>query len=318
MRRLWLPAAQGIPALILATLLALTFAPRADAFVYWVDSGQRDAIGRAKLDGTRIDKRFIEGYAPGSVAVDARYIYWAGLDLSPQDSESSTIGRARLNGTKVDRRFIPLYPEGFSESIREIAVDDEYIYWAENLIQKPPGSNFAKSIGRATLDGSDVDHNFITELGSFPRGLVTDVAVDANHIYWSQSPGFGSGSGGAIGRANLDGTGIDPEFIPFPPGSEPVAVAVDAAHIYWFNADNIARANPDGTEVDPSFISRLRESRPMDLAVGAEHIYWAGGSGRIGRADLDGSGVDRRFITGAGRVSGIAVDRRGATHRDLP
>ena len=302
----------GTLALLAALLvLPLALAPRAEAFVYWVDSA-RDTIGRANLNGTGFDKRFIRGYAPSAVAVDARHIYWAGLELGVDgNSELWAIGRARLNGSKVDRRFIPLYPSDFSESIQQVAVDDDHIYWAENYIQKPPGSNGAKSIGRAWLNGSGVDHSFIDP--GIP-GLVTDIAVDVNHIYWSQSPGFGYD--GAIGRAWLNGTGVDNPFIPSPQGSEPIAVAVDTAHIYWFNGPNIARANLDGTAVDNSFISNLRAGRPLDLALGAGHIYWAGGDGRIGRADLDGSGVDRRFITGVGGLTAIAVNRPRGPHRD--
>jgi hypothetical protein len=308
--------AVGVLALLTALIvLPLALAPRADAFLYWVDA-RRDTIGRANLDGTGIDKRFIRGYVPSAVAVDARHIYWAGLELGVEPhSELWAIGRARLDGKKVDRRFIPLYAPASSESIQQVAVDDDHIYWAENLIQKPPGFSFARSIGRAMLDGSGVNHDFIAGW-TFPRGLITDIAVDATHIYWCESPAFGPGSAGALGRANLDGTGTARAFIPFPSGTEPVAVAVDAAHIYWSNGANIGRANVDGTGVDHSFISELRAGRVRDLAVGAGHIYWAGGHGRIGRADLDGSGIDRRLITGVKGLSRIAVNRGGGPHRD--
>src|SRR5215216_3624893 len=66
---------------LLAALLVLplALAPRAEAFVYWTDP-VNNAIGRANLDGTGVDKRFISGVAiPGSVAVDARHIYWGGF-----------------------------------------------------------------------------------------------------------------------------------------------------------------------------------------------------------------------------------------------
>jgi hypothetical protein len=54
------------------------------------------------------------------------------------------------------------------------------------------------STGRTTTARS----NFITGLES-----PAHVAVDAAHIYW------GSSSTGTIGRANLDGTGVEPAFI---------------------------------------------------------------------------------------------------------
>ena len=66
------------------------------------------------------------------------------------------------------------------------------------------------TIGRANLDGSGVDQSFIT-------GAQVGVAVDSQHVYWTNS------SSDAIGRANLDGSGVDQSFIT---GAQ-VGVAVD-------------------------------------------------------------------------------------------
>ncbi len=44
------------------------------------------------------------------------------------------------------------------------------------------------------------------------------------------------------------------------------------------------------------------------MAVNADHVYWTNGStGTIGRANLDGTGANQSFITGAGPF-GVAVD----------
>ena len=57
------------------------------------------------------------------------------------------------------------------------------------------------------------------------------MAVDAAHVYWANSR-----STGTIGRANLDGTGVDQSFIT---GVDlPGGVAVDAAHVYWTNLEH--------------------------------------------------------------------------------
>jgi sugar lactone lactonase YvrE len=111
-------------------------------------------------------------------------------------------------------------------------------------------------------------------------------------VYWAD---FGSGR---IGRANLDGTDVNPRFtsgVSFGLGF-PSGVAVDAAHIYWADggANTIARANLDGTGADPSFITGLT---PDWVAVDAAHVYWAnGGAGTIGRANLDGTGPIRASL----------------------
>jgi streptogramin lyase len=86
-----------------------------------------------------------------------------------------------------------------------VAVDAGHIYWARLT---------TGAIGRANLDGTDVNQSFITGTDSF------GVAVDADHIYWANS------NTGTIGRANLDGTGANQSFITG--AAFPFGVAVDA------------------------------------------------------------------------------------------
>src|SRR4029453_18648897 len=55
-------------------LLALAFAPRADAAVYW-SNGDGTTIGRADNDGTAVDGGFIGGAsAPFGVASDGAHV----------------------------------------------------------------------------------------------------------------------------------------------------------------------------------------------------------------------------------------------------
>ena len=135
------------------------------------------------------------------------------------------------------------------------------------------------------------------------------MAVDAAYVYW--------GGGGAIGRANLDGTGVDQAFITGASAGGGAGVAVDAAHVYWTNGlgDTIGRANLDGTGVEQSFVTGARF--PAGVAADAAHVYWAHApaayTGAIGRANLDGTGVDQSFITfdlitGVPFTRGLAVD----------
>ena len=298
-----------LAALAALLVLPLALAPRAEAFVYWTNSST-NAIGRANLDGTGVDERFIGGTElPGAVAVDGRYIYWGGYGqvAHPTEEQGAAIARARLDGTKVDWTFIPNATNGPQESIRQIAVDDDHIYWTE--VFSHAGVTPAGSISRANLDGTGVERQFIT---GFAEGAVpTGLAVDANHIYWSQSGGIypSSTQTPAIGRANLDGTGVERAFIPFPSGSYPGAVEVDDSYIYWINSrpdplsgETIGRANLDGSGVDQSFIDGFgaHTNFPFDLALDAGHLYWA---------DLGRPGVHRhdrpRGPRRRGRRSGL-------------
>src|SRR3954454_12286452 len=70
-----------------------------------------------------------------------------------------------------------------------------FVYWT-NL--------FGHSIGRAQINGTGSDDNLIPGIPG-PGGI----AVDSKSIYWTEK----SGSSAAIARANLDATGVNPQFI---------------------------------------------------------------------------------------------------------
>ena len=139
-------------------------------------------------------------------------------------------------------------------------------------------------------------------------GLAVSATPASALIYWTNFGGTIPESS-TLGRANLDGTGVDQSFITGTSTSRLYGVAVAGQHIYWgdFVANGIGRANLDGTGVDQSFITGT--NGPYALAVDGQHIYWSNYSGgTIGRANLDGTGVDQSFITGAGTPAGVTVD----------
>ncbi len=260
---------------ILSMLAVVAFgAAKADAAVYWGDF-QNGRIGRAANDGTEVDDSFVAeaGKGPDAVAVDAGHVYWAN-----QTSES--IGRANIDGSGVEDNFITGVGEatglavtgssiywsanegsvgraainGTGKSVDFIsapalpcgvAVDSGHVYWADI-------DNFGalSYIGRAGLDGNNVEDHFVTIPGtSFPCG----VAVNAANIYWTE-PGF-LGGGTRIGRANINGGGTaDPSFIG--EGSEPCGIAVFGLQLFWANSESkaIGRANTDATGLNQSFI----------------------------------------------------------------
>jgi virginiamycin B lyase len=158
------------------------------------------------------------------------------------------------------------------------------------------------SVGRANLDGSlsfwPLPNGYFPALeASGACGL----AVDDQHLYW------GDASGGAIGRATIDGTAPNQAFIAGLGG--PCGVAVSGTHIYWsdFASNLIGRANRDGSGVEAAFIAGA--SDPCGIAVDGSHLYWANQGGEsIGRASLDGGNVEQRFISGLGFPCGVAAD----------
>ena len=238
--------------------------------------------------------------AIGALALAARadaYIYFGNYG-------TGSVGRFNQNDPS-DGRF-DFIPNGSGVGVDSgVAVDSTYIYWTD----LPTGR-----IGRATLDGTNVNPNFITA-----AGLPTAVAVNDRFIYWTDQivPQ-------AIGRARIDGdpSSVNQSFIPVP-STNIEGIAVDDKHIYWTQEGTpttpaaIGRANLGGKAVDPNFITGSGRDGPYrGVAVDSKYVYWSNGSdvsgpGAISRANLDGSGVELGFITPAPDPIGVAVD---ATH----
>jgi virginiamycin B lyase len=171
---------------------------------------------------------------------------------------------------------------------------DAALYWANG-----------SSVGRANLDGS---YSFWPLPNGWFPALAANGAcgleVDGQHLYW------GDASGGAIGRAAIDGTAANQTFIAGL--GEPCGVVATATHVYWsdFGTNLIGRANLDGSGVEPAFIAGAAD--PCGVAVAAGYIYWTNQDlGSIGRAALDGSDVDQEFIAGLGGPCGVAAGPQG-------
>ena len=176
-----------------------------------------------------------------------------------------------------------------------------------------------RGIGRANLDGTGVDNGFITGTGGgFGEG---SVAVDAEHVYWTHyecgpGPTGETQCTGAIGRANLDGT-------------ERRRRASSTAIMPGGGDRGRRQTTSTGRTTDtPRRASRTRSAAPTLTAAGVDNEFHhpgppypaatlprrGGGRRRarllrlrraarphlptsaIGRADLDGTDVEDRFI----------------------
>lgn len=93
--------------------------------------------------------------------------------------------------------------------------------------------------------------DFIQTGGTYSPTLVTALDEARGKIYWA---GACSGCGLTIGRANLDGTGVEELPINIPFDDYPVDLAIDSAEgkLYWTNspAQKIQRANLDGSDIE--------------------------------------------------------------------
>lgn len=284
---------------LVAAAVCMLFAAPAGALVVWSTGngpGGNDTLASVHRDGSGLKRvftvPFTQGFSTLGVAADKEHVYWS--------TRSGNIGRSNIDGTDPNPDFIKMR----SGALGGLAVDGNYIYWA----------NRRGAIGRAKLDGTEVDPLFIfTAYNRQTHGGTRGLAVDAGHVYWTNDTDTGSSETGSIGRANLDGSGVDQNFIP---NVLAQGLAVNRTDIYWSNntvspnTASIGQAQIDGKGVHPNFIPLPVDSAPLGIAVGANHVYWsmfvAGGDG-IGRANLNGTNRDLNFVEGTSPAYGVAL-----------
>jgi virginiamycin B lyase len=162
------------------------------------------------------------------------------------------------------------------------------------------------TMGRANIDGSGVNEAFIPSVTGGAAGGA-GMTVNNEFIYWTSANG---GTATHIRRANLNGTGVIPNFIK--DAVNPCGVTVDSHFIYWSGdgGDSIGRANLNGTGVIPNFIftGTVPANGVCGVVVTATHIFWANyRASSIGKANIDGTNVNPNFITGTGGAGGLAI-----------
>jgi hypothetical protein len=191
-------------------------------------------IGRANLDGTGVRPSFIVTGAEhvADLTIADGMIYWAASNTVNAHGVGS-IGRANLNGSGVE----PALVASPSPGIGSIAADATHLYWVESQYQALP---LYDRIMQANLDGSD-PRPIVTNTGAYSR--FGDVAVASDQIYW--------GWDANIARANVDGSAIEPQFLPAAGG----IVQAVGTHVYWGSRNRIGRANLDGSARVDSFIT---------------------------------------------------------------
>jgi hypothetical protein len=255
------------------------------AHLYWTEHTQADhasgtgvnTIWQANLDGTGINPNFVtidddpeSLFAPDAIAVGGNYVYW----------DDGAINRTRIDGTHSQRAWIP-------QDGTALAVAPPFIYWTRGN----------SGLWREDLDGSH--RQWVAAIQPLNFGL----AVAGGYVYWISS----AGTGGTIGRVDLNGTHANPRFITGL--NNPKGLAVSNGRLYWADAEpmgqsSIARASLTGSRVQQKFITGVGYA--SSVAVGAGYLYWINqlavgvanypGAGWIGRARLNGTQVQPRFI----------------------
>ena len=123
--------------------------------------------------------------------------------------------------------------------------------------------------------------------------------VELKKLYWSD---FGTET---IQRSDPDGSNVETLITGVKPWG--IALDIEGGKIYWvglFANQGLRRANLDGTNVEVLVQGTIGQDLALDLQAGK--VYWAG-SGKIQRANLDGSEVED-VITRSFTPDGIALD----------
>jgi hypothetical protein len=241
------------------------------------------------------------------------------------EQPAAAIGMGNTAGSIEDASFIPAHAVG-------VAVDSKYAYWADPA---------AGTIGRAELSDPDnsVELAFI-DTGSIECEVEVEgepafesvlskpryVAVDAGHVYWTNTGCVDKGNGiplddgGTIGRAEIEGTKVEPSWIEG--ASNPQGIAVNDTNVYWANrgrfpnTQTIARADIEGTpaSVEQEFFQPLISTLPYGVALSPTHVYFTlvqneteDVGGYVARVPLAGGGIEFTFVK-QNKVRGIAVD----------
>jgi hypothetical protein len=163
------------------------------SYVYWASPGTQ-SIGRANLDGSAVNQRFITGVNALGLGVDTldhyykwRHIYWT-------DPDSNAIGRAVIDGTLVEPRFITgaADPQG-------IGVTGVWVFW--------------RNSGSIGFFNGSVDYPIINQhlVSATPTQVgLAQLTVNHSFVYWGWST-FGCEIDEYcwnFARANLDGSNV--------------------------------------------------------------------------------------------------------------
>ena len=241
--------ARMLCAAVLATAACGFGGGSARAFIYW-STGSKLGVGRSNLDGTaaNYDTYPELGTETCSVAVKGGYLYYGGQFLH------DSIGRVPIAGGPANTDWI----DGVSSPCG-LAIYGNYIYWTD---EPPSYTNATGSIGRASLVGpQDIHQDFITDASgaTAPIDQPCGLTVNANGIYWTNA------KGGAIGHANLEGTGATTLLAGAHAGC---SITQAGPYLYWETSssyaiapdgDTIARAQLDGRH-EPALGRRPRRS----------------------------------------------------------
>lgn len=161
-----------------------------------------------------------------------------------------------------------------------------FLYWSDE-----------RAVGRVSLGGRHPQRHFLTLPQERGGGVVDGLATDNSSLYFTRCTDH------SIGRADLNGSHLSVRLIATGPSSCPQGIAVAGKYIYWtdLGSGTIGRAERNGAHADDHWLVIHSTEGPFQVVADQAHVYWTwggvdGSPAFTGRANTNGSGLNRRFL----------------------
>jgi hypothetical protein len=263
------------------------------------------------------------GGAPDGIVVGDR-IYWTTMGkptvldkalLAAGDRERALDYSVRNGGVHVveldGTGRADVVPVGGITTGKQLVLADGWLYW---------GDREGTKVSRVRTDGTGLTDLVINDGSGDAADWCVGVAVDGDHLYWTQK-GPSDGGCGRILRTRISLAPDGEREVLWDDLPEPIDLEVHAGHLYWTDrgappaGNTLNRAPlpaPGAVGAAPEILAEgFREAIGLAVDRAAAAVYVTDLAGTIRVVPLPGSSVQERVLADLGEsLTGIAGVRK--------